>query len=55
MKDRAGRPLAVRWPLLFGVLIELMVEDRADWSIGEGADLNTRGSSFETCDAEPSR
>ena len=51
MKDRR----AVRWPLMFGVPIELMFEDGTDRSVGEGADLDgARGGIFETCDAKSS-
>jgi hypothetical protein len=41
MKDRR----AVRWALVCGMPIELVVEDGADRSVGERADLDGAGGS----------
>ena len=52
MKDRH----AVRWALVCGVSIELVVEDGADRSVGERADLDgARGGGFQPCDPERPR
>ena len=52
MKDRH----AVRGTLVRGVSIELVIEDGANRSVGQRADLDgARGSGFQTCDTECSR